>query len=178
MKITDTVVATFDSQISAEESIKELFAEAFDLKDLSIVGKDYRTDEQVVGLYNTGDHIRFGDAKGAFWGGVWGLLTDGVFITLPLFGTVLVLGNLATMVVAEVQNAVVVGGFTALGAALDGLGIPKNGIITYERAIKAHKFLVVVHGSSSELARAKIILEKFKPSELNHHETSVANKVV
>jgi hypothetical protein len=177
MKNSDTVVATFDSHISAEKAIKHLSNGGFDIKHLSIVGKGYRTDEQVVGFYNTGDRIQFWGANGAFWGGLWGLLTGGVFISAPLFGPILVLGFLATMVISAVEGAVLVGGLSALGAALVSIGIPKNSIITYESAIKADKFLVMVHGSNAEVARAKTTLEKFEPSHLSHHERIAHNAV-
>ena len=176
MKNSDTIVATFDSHVLAEKAIKELSIGGFDIKHLSIVGKGYRTDEQVVGFYNIGDRIKFWGANGAFWGGLWGLLTGGVFITLPLFGPVVVLGYLATMVIAAVEGAVVVGGVSALGAALVSIGVPKNSIITYESDIKADKFLVMAHGSKAEIAHGKQILEKLQPSKIAHHEPAMANK--
>ena len=176
MKNSDTIVATFDSHGSAEKAIKMLSADGFDIKHLSIVGKGYRTDEHVVGFYNIDDRIKFWGANGAFWGGLWGLLTGGVFITLPLFGPVLVLGYLATMVISAVEGAVVVGGVSALSAALVSIGIPKNSIITYETAIKADKFLVMAHGSNADVERAKTILEKFEPSTVNHHESAATSK--
>lgn len=40
-------------------------------------------------------------------------------------------------IVARLENAVVVGGLSALGAGLFGLGLPKNSIVEYETAIKA-----------------------------------------
>ena len=39
------------------------------------------------------------------------------------------------------------GGLTALGAALYSIGIPKDSIVTYETALKADKFLLLVHGA-------------------------------
>ena len=176
MKNSNTIVATFDSHGSAEKAVKKLSTEGFDIKHLSIVGKGYRTDERVVGFYNIDDRIKFWGANGAFWGGLWGLLTGGVFITLPLFGPVLILGYLATMVISAVEGAVVVGGVSALSAALVSIGIPKNSIITYETAIKADKFLVMAHGSNADVEHAKTILEKFEPSAVNFHESAAINK--
>ena len=54
-----------------------------------------------------------------------------------------------------VESAAVVGGLSALGAALYSSGIPKDSIIAYESAIKADGFLVTVHGPAEELDRAK-----------------------
>ena len=175
MKNSDTVIATFESHGLAEKAIKKLSAEGFDIKNLSIVGKGYRTDEQVVGFYNMDDRIKFWGVNGAFWGGLWSLLTGGVFITIPLFGPVIVLGYLATLVVSAVEGAVVVGGLSALGAALVGIGIPKNSVITYESAIKADKFLVMAHGSNADVGHAKKILEKSDPANVTFHDAATTN---
>ena len=52
-----------------------------------------------------------------------------------------------------------VGGLSALGAGLFSIGIPKDSIVKYESSIKADKFLLAVHGSKDELAKAKDILK-------------------
>lgn len=52
-------------------------------------------------------------------------------MTIPLVGHVIVLGYLAAMAVSAVESAVVVGGLSALGAALYGIGVPKDSVIQY-----------------------------------------------
>jgi hypothetical protein len=42
-------IAIFDTHGEAENAVKELQRSGFDMKKLSIVGKDYYTEEQVVG---------------------------------------------------------------------------------------------------------------------------------
>ena len=44
------------------------------MKKLSILGKDYHTEEHVVGYYKAGDRMKAWGKMGAFWGGMWGLL--------------------------------------------------------------------------------------------------------
>ena len=88
------------------------------MKNLSVVRKGYDTDEKAVGCYNIGDRIEFWGSRGAFWGGFWGLFFGGVFMTVPMIGYVVVLGYPATVIIAGLENAVVVGGVSALGAAL------------------------------------------------------------
>jgi len=53
-----STVATYSSHTAAEAAIKELQSSGFDMKKLSIVGRDYHTDEHVVGYYNTGDRMK------------------------------------------------------------------------------------------------------------------------
>ena len=172
MEKTDTVIAVFADHNAAEGAIKKLTAAGFEMKNLSVVGKGYHTDEKVVGFYTTGDRVKFWGTRGAFWGGFWGLLFGGLFMTIPVVGHVVVLGYLATVVLAGIENAVVVGGLSALGAALYSLGIPKDSVLAYETAIKADDFLVMARGSADEVARAKTILATTNPSRLDVHEGS------
>ncbi|MGA2089708.1 MAG: DUF1269 domain-containing protein, partial [Stellaceae bacterium] len=108
--------------------------------------------------------------RGAFWGGLWGLFLGGVLLTIPLVGPVMVLGYLSAVVVSAVEGAILVGGLTALGAALYSAGIPRNSVIQYEQAVKADGFLVIVHGAVAELTRAKAILAQGNPSRLDLHD--------
>ena len=63
-------------QVDANEqaAIKALQRSGFDLRNLSIIGRDYHTDEHVVGYYNVGERMLHWGKLGAFWGGLWGLL--------------------------------------------------------------------------------------------------------
>ena len=140
------IVAVFADHQAAEAAVKKLAAAGFEMKNLSVVGKGYHTDEKVVGFYNTGDRVKFWGTRGAFWGGFWGLFFGGLFMTIPVVGHVVVLGYLAAMVVSGLETAVVVGGLSALGAALYSIGIPKDSVIQYETAVKADDFLVMAHG--------------------------------
>ena len=143
MEKTDTVIAVFADHNSAEAAVKKLAAAGFEMKNLSVVGKGYQTDEKVVGFYNEGDRIKFWGTRGAFWGGLWGMFFGGLFLTIPVVGHVIVLGYLASMAIYGIGNAIVVGGLSALGAALYGIGIPKDSVIQYETAVKADSFLVM-----------------------------------
>jgi hypothetical protein len=71
------------------------------------------------------------------------------------------------MAIVEIANAVIVGGLSALGAALYSLGVAKESVIKYETAVKADGFLVMAHGTTEEMARAKAILREAKPSQLD-----------
>jgi hypothetical protein len=62
-----------------------------------------------------------------------------------------------------------VGGLSAIGAALMSIGIPKDSVLQYETAIKADGFLVMAHGSAPEMARAKDILATVNPATLQLH---------
>ena len=174
MQEPNSVIAVFADHQGAEAAVKKLAAEGIDIKHLSVVGKGYHTDEKVTGFYNTGDRVKFWGKNGAFWGGLWGWLVGGVFITGPVVGPVVVVGFLAAAVISAIEGAVVVGGLSALGAALYSIGIPKNSIVAYETDLKADKFLVLAKGPTEELARAKTLLAAFNPSRIDQSASTVA----
>jgi hypothetical protein len=179
MEKTDSVIAVFADHQAAETAVKRLVAEGFDMKVLSVVGKGYHSEEKVTGFYNMGDRIKFWGSRGAFWGGLWGLFFGGLFLTIPVVGHVVVLGYLAAMVIAGVENAALVGGLSVLGAALYGMGIPKDSVLKYESAVKADSFLVTAHGTAEEMVRAKEILGTVNPSSVDVHAgTNAAEPVV
>ena len=169
MTDTNAVIAAYDNHSAAEDAVKELQKSGFDMQKLSVVGKDYHTDEQVVGYYNAGDRMKYWGKWGAFWGGFWGLLFGAAFFWVPAIGPVLVGGPLVAWVVAALEDAVVVGGLSAIGAGLFSIGVPKDSIVTYETAIKAGRYLVVAHGTSADAAKARDILSRFKPTDLTDH---------
>ena len=165
----DAVVAVFEKHQDAEDAVRKLVGDGFDMTHFSIVGRGFHSEEKVVGFYNIGDRIKFWGKNGAFWGGIWSLFFGGVFLTLPVIGPVMVLGHLAAMVVAAIEGAVLVGGLSALGAALFSIGIPKDSVIQYEEAVKTDEFLVVAHGSADEMARSKAVLESSNPKRIDLH---------
>jgi len=165
----NAVAAVFNTHTEAEQAVKELQRAGVDMKKLSIVGKDYETDQHVVGYYNIGDRMKKWGKLGVFWGGIWGLLFGAAFFVVPGLGPVLVGGPLVAWIVGALEGAVAVGGLSAIGAGLYSIGIPKDSILKYETAIKSDKFLLVVHGTAAEVSRAKDILDTTHPAELALH---------
>jgi len=169
MTDTNEAIAEYDHHSEAEDAVKELQKSGFDMKKLSVVGKDYHTDEHVVGYYNAGDRMKYWGKQGAFWGGLWGLLFGAAFFWVPGIGPVLVGGPLVAWIVAALEGAAVVGGLSAIGAGLYSLGIPKDSIVEYETAVKVGNYVVVAHGTADEAAKAKSILSTWKPSSVTDH---------
>jgi uncharacterized protein YrrD len=170
MNKDNSVVAIYSSHTAAEAAVKELQQSGFDMKKLSIVGRDYHTDEHVVGYYNAGDRMKYWGGVGAFWGWIWGLLFGSAFFLIPGLGPLLVAGPLVGWIVTALESAVVVGGVSAIGAGLVSLGIPENSILKYETALKTDKFVVVAHGSADEISRAKDILSDTDAETLEDHQ--------
>src|ERR1039457_1772267 len=170
MKDHNAVVGIFNSHIEAETSIKEIQRAGFDMKKLSIVGKDYHPEEHVVGYYNAGDRIKVWGKLGAYWGGFWGLLFGSAMFVIPGIGPLFVFGPLAGWIIGALEGAVVVGSISALAGALSTIGIPKDSIVQYETAIKSDKFIVIAHGTADEVAKAKSILDTAGAEQAKVHQ--------
>ena len=165
-----STVAIYPTHTAAEAAIKELQQSGFDLRKLSIVGRDFHTDEQVVGYYNSGDRMKAWGQTGAFWGGMWGLLFGSAFFWVPSVGPLLVAGPVVSWIVGALEGALVMGGLSAIGAGLYGLGIPRNSILQYETAITSGKYVLIAHGTLEETTKAKAILNRTIPETLHHHQ--------
>jgi len=163
------VVAVYDSHEDAENAVRDLQKSGFDMKKLSIVGKDYQTEEDVIGYYTTGDRMKSWGKTGAFWGGLWGLLFGSAFFLIPGIGPLLAAGPLVGWIVGALEGAVVVGGLSALGAGLYSIGLSKDSIIQYETQIKAGKFVVIAHGSTDEVSKTKGTLAVTKHQGIKEH---------
>ena len=159
MSVTNMAVSIFNTHLEAEEAIKELQKAGFDMKKLSVVSKDYQSDEHVVGYYNTGDRVKYWGKLGAFWGGLWGLLFGSAFFFIPGIGPLVVGGPLVMWIIGALEGAAIMGGLSAFGAALYSMGIPKDSILKYETSLKSDKFLLIAHGTQEEVEMAKQILE-------------------
>ena len=170
----NAVVAVYGDHSKAEEAVKELSRAGIDMRTLSIVGKDSHTEEQAVGYYNSGDRMKYWGKAGAFWGGIWGLLLGSAFFAIPGIGPVLAAGPVVAWIVGALEGAVVVGGMSAIGAGLYGLGIPKDSIVEYELALKTDKYLLMVHGTVPEVEKARGILENTKPIQVSMHSAELA----
>jgi len=169
MNKNNSIVAVYPSHTAAEAAVKELQKSGFDMQKLSIVGRDYHTDEHVIGYYNAGDRMKYWGKMGAFWGGIWGMLFGSAFFLIPGIGPLIVAGPLVAWIVGALEGAALTGGLSALGAGLFSIGIPKNSILDYETAVKSDKFVLIVHGTGAEVAKAKEVLDTTRFAQLDLH---------
>jgi len=152
----------FNTHVEAEQAIQSLSRAGFDMKKLSLIGKGYHTEEHPLGFYTTGDRIKTWGGMGAFWGGIWGLLFAPAVFFLPGLGLMAMAGPIAVALVSCLEGAAVVGGISALGAALTQIGVPKDQVIKYETALKVDKYVLLVHGSADEVAKVHTVLSNTK----------------
>lgn len=169
MNKTEIAVAVYESHTQAEEAVRKLSKAGFDLKTISILGKDYHSEEHVVGYFNAGDRAKFFGKLGAFWGGMAGMLFGSALMFVPVVGHIVVLGPIAATIAAGLQGALVGGGVSALAGALSSLGLPKDSVLRYETAVKADKFLIIVHGGPADTLRAREVLAQAGGTDVEGH---------
>jgi len=170
MQNTSVVVATYQSHDEAVAALKTLQQSGFDMKQLSIAGHHYHTDEELVGCYETGDRMKYWGEIGAVWGGIWGMLIGSAFFLVPGIGPLLVAGPLVSCIVGSLEGAVVVGGVSALAAGLYSLGIPQDCILEYEAALRSGKYVVIAHTSPGETAQIREIINRTNPESMAAHQ--------
>ncbi len=163
------VVAIYETHTEAENAVRELQKSGFDMQKLSIVGKDYQMEEDVIGYYTMGDRMKAWGKSGAFWGGLWGMMFGSAFFLIPGIGPILAAGPVVAWIVGVLEGAVVVGGLSALGAGLYSIGIPEDSILEYETQIKAGKFVVIAHGLPDEVSRIQSVLANTEPQTVQEH---------
>ncbi len=166
MSKENAIIAVYDAHTQAEDTIKELERSGFDMKKLSILGKGYHSEEHPVGFYTTGDRMKTWGGLGAFWGGLWGLLFGAAFFWIPGIGPIAAAGPIVHLLVGALEGAAIVGGLSALGAALASLGVPKKSIVKYETDLRADKYLVIAHGNGKEIEQARDIMNRHQASEM------------
>ena len=155
----NATVAVLDSHQQVEESVQRLRQSGFDLSKLSVVAMDRHPDEQVVAHYGEGGQARYWGEFGLFWTSMWASLSGWAYLVIPGAGPILVAGPLGGWIVGVLENQAVFGGLSALGAALYGLGIPKDAVRRCEAAVRMDKLLLIAHGAVDEVGKAREILE-------------------
>lgn len=158
MSNLESVVAVFNRHEQAEQAVKELQEGGLDMKTLSIAAKDTHLDEHVVGYYSMGERMKYWGTLGALWGGFWGLLFGSAMFAIPGLGPILVAGPLVAWIIGALEEAVVMGGLSALGAGLVSIGIPHDSVIEYETALRSDKYVLIAHGTPIMVQKAKDIL--------------------
>ena len=174
----NAVVGIYTTHTEAEAAVKALQQAGFNMQKLSIVGQDYHTEEHVIGYYTTGDRMQVWGKRGAFWGGLWGMLFGSGFFFIPGIGPLMVFGPLVSWIIGALEGAAVVGGLSALGAGLYSLGIPKNSVVEYEKALKSDQFLVMAYGTGEEVAQATRILEAAGAAQVAAYRATIPRETL
>jgi len=141
------------SHPEAEAAIKELQQSGFDMKKLSIVGRDYHTDEHCVGYYTTGDRMKYWEAW-SFLGLDLGMLIGFGSLFDSGVGPLLMAGPVVGWLLGALGEAVLVGGLSALVPACKPRHSEEQRPEVRD-AVKSGKFVIIAHGTALDATRAE-----------------------
>lgn len=168
------VVGIYPTLSEAEAAVRSLSERGFPIEKVSILAANMTDHERVHGYITPGDVSRWSATAGAWAGGIFGLLLGAAFIWVPGFGPLIVAGPLSAALMGGVEGAVVGAAVTGALGWLVGLGISLEHVHKYEAAIKAGKFLVLVHAPSDEARLAHEILSTSNAEHLDVHGPTAA----
>jgi hypothetical protein len=161
----NSIVAVYETNVDAEQGVRDLHNAGFDMMKLSIVAKEYRPEEYTA----HDDHLEYPGKRGGILGGIGGFLAGATYFVLPSIGPVLMTGPLVPAFVDGMEGAEAGAGLSAFGTGLCGLGIPERSIPRYESELGADRLLLIAHGTAQELLQAKDVLHQTRPAEVNVH---------
>ena len=162
------LVALFDRQPEAERSVRLLVERDFPMDMLSVLGKGESGGDDPLGLYysSAGDRMKGWGKMGAFWGGLWGLLTGaaGLFV-IPGIGPVLAAGPVVEAIAAALAGAGL-GGSAMAGAAaasqftvaMHRSGVPEEKLEMLQDAIEQGHYLLMLRLDEEEAGKWQTLL--------------------
>ncbi len=168
----DIAVTVYDRQAEADAAVKALQHARFDMTNLSIICRDYEPHDRVVGYLR----IRapnFG-RRSVFVHFLRGVVTGSARTFVPVIGHVIVLGPMASVLFDGLHGMAPTGsGIPHLPANLMALGIPRAAVRCYEKALKADRLLLIVHGEPAEILRARDVLQLSDAATFDHHKVGL-----
>jgi hypothetical protein len=162
------LVALFDRHQEAERSVRLLVERDFPMDMLSVLGKGESGGDDPLGLYysSAGDRMKGWGKMGAFWGGLWGLLTGaaGLFV-IPGIGPVLAAGPVVEAIAAALAGAGL-GGSAMAGAAaasqftvaMHRSGVPEEKLEMLQDAIEQGHYLLMLRLDEDEAGKWQTLL--------------------
>jgi hypothetical protein len=161
------VIAVVADCETAHAAVERLVADGVPADRISIVGRDLQSEDRVNGFISTRDLVGASTAAGAWVGGLLGLVTGIALLFLPGAGPFVVLGPLAAGAINAAEGALVGSG---VGAVL-GHFVHKRDLPRYEQLVRDGSYLVVVHGTEDDVARAQRVLAEVGARDVERHDT-------
>lgn len=169
-------VGLYRTRDEAERVVQGLKDHNYNMDRVSVIAKD---TDQVAGHETTktkeiGNQADKGAATGALaggaLGGVTGLLVGLGTLAIPGIGPILLAGAEATAIATTLAGAGIGAATGGLIGALIGLGIPEERAKVYSDGVSKGRFLVMVTGSSSEIANVERIMRGHNVEEFDIYD--------
>jgi hypothetical protein len=129
-------VGVYDDHRSADAVLGAFLDSSFDLRQLSVVGKEHHRDLCADAYCRSADRTLYSGKFGTFW----------------------VAGPLTAAVIHGLDAAAPMAELDALGVGLFVQGVPLEAAAEYEAAVRADKYLLVVCGVDEDVDRAAVVM--------------------
>lgn len=153
--------AVYQHENQALRIIEHLIEQDFLMDRIAILGKRLAKGDDLLCIYypSPKEKMKVWGKRGLFWGALWGLFAGLISsIADPDSTGAINMQTLLHATLAAITYGAVVGGamaagaaFSQVAAALHRMGIPPEQLKQLELAIKADKYVIVLHGSRAEL---------------------------
>ena len=162
--------AVYQHENQALRIIEHLIEKDFLMDSIAILGKRMSKGDDLLCIYypSAKEKMRVWGKRGLFWGALWGLIA-GLISTVanPDSSGAINLQTLLKVSLAAATYGAVVGGAMAAAAALSQgaaalyrMGIPREQLHQLAQAIKADKYVIILHGSRAELEPFRYRIEQ------------------
>jgi hypothetical protein len=162
------LVARFEEEAGAERAVRTIVERDFPMDMLSVLGRGQSSGDDPLGLYypGVGERMKGWGAMGAFWGGLWGLLSGaaGMFF-IPGFGAVFAAGPIVEALAGALAGAGLGGGAMAGAAAASELsvaihrsGVPEEKLDALHDAIEQGQTIVMLRLDADEVDKWRVLL--------------------
>jgi hypothetical protein len=162
----NATIGVYADRSAAEDAIRALERGGFDMTRLSLLARGLAEEHHVIGTdtpaRRTGRWAAFGTAWGALFGSLF---------WVPGIGGVAVGGYLLWILSTAVLGAA--GG--AVGGALAGVGVPREGVPRYETDLRADRWLLVAHGTPEVVEQARAIMAATAAERVDVHRAGAAS---
>lgn len=167
------LLAFYDTGDHAEAALREIIERDFPLDRISLLGKASASGDDPLGVYyaGTGERMRGWGTLGAFWGGLWGLVTGaaGMFL-VPGLGPLFAAGPIVHALVGALAGAGITGGVMAgaaavshLAVAIHRMGVPRERIEEAQRLIGSGHYLLMLIVGRGETGEWRETLDATAP---------------
>jgi hypothetical protein len=164
------LMAFFPDAREAQTGLELLMGEDLPMDRVSVLGRASSSGDDPLGVYypGVGERMKGWGKMGAFWGGLWGLLTGaaGMFL-VPGLGPLLAAGPVVEALAGAAGGAAVTGGVLAaagaasqLTVAIHRMGVPEQCLEETRERLDRGEHLLILIGGSDETDRWETLLEE------------------
>lgn len=173
-------IGVFADYQATEKALRELKDIGYGMERVSIIGQDSEylnqsgqtgdmrvQDIQADDGNHADDGAKTGAVSGGAVGGLTGLLVGLGILAIPGVGPIMLAGAAATALASTVAGGAIGAASGGLVGGLVGMGIPEDRAQVYNEHLSQGKYLVIIDGTDSDVARAEPILKRQDIREWN-----------